>query len=206
MQSEDTRNVVGICRAAAEAMISERIQWRLDPKYILALCDTVAALSDKQAGETFTREQMLAEVDRRVERALAARSALVDVPAVEPVAWMDDGTCRAGSDSSAHRVVTDAQKRDMPEAIASSFTTPLFASPPLSREGENSAEVIAELLRHLDKIQSNAIRAGELAWHPNSPLAESIEKVRALAATRSGSATTQTGATPSSTDGCKNGE
>jgi len=73
------------------------------------------------------------------EEARDWRSALVDVPAVEsePVAWLDDGTCRAGSDRTAHRVITDEQKRDMPSAISASFNTPLFTHPPrsLSNEG-----------------------------------------------------------------------
>lgn len=47
----------------------------------------------------------------------------------QPVAWMDDGTLRAGSTATAHRVVTDATKRGMPRAAADSFTVPLYASP-----------------------------------------------------------------------------
>lgn len=118
------------------------------------------------------------------------RAALVDVPAVEPVAWMDDGTCRAGSDSSAHRVVTDAQKRDMPEAIASSFTTPLFASPPLSHRGEDSAEVLRSALQRISELthsRANAKDARDLHLTVKA-IADA-----ALAATRSGSATSAKG-------------
>ena len=43
-----------------------------------------------------------------------------------PSAWLDDGACRSGSHSTAHRVITDSTKRDMPESVAAAFSTPLF--------------------------------------------------------------------------------
>lgn len=59
---------------------------------------------------------------------LSNPEAFVVVP-VEPVAWTDDGTTRAGSTGTSFRTVTNASKRDMPRAIAESFITPLFAAP-----------------------------------------------------------------------------
>ena len=47
----------------------------------------------------------------------------------EPVAWLDDGTCRSGSESTSLRVVTEETKRDMPRSVATSFSTPLYALP-----------------------------------------------------------------------------
>ena len=35
----------------------------------------------------------------------------------KPVAWMDDGTLRAGSEKTAHRIITDEQKRGMPATL-----------------------------------------------------------------------------------------
>ena len=46
-----------------------------------------------------------------------------------PVAWMDDGTCRAGSEATANRVVTNETKRDMPASVAASFSAPLYLAP-----------------------------------------------------------------------------
>lgn len=56
----------------------------------------------------------------------------VILPAAEakPAAWLDDGALRAGSERTAHRVVTDEQKRDMPNAVRSSFNVPLFRGMP----------------------------------------------------------------------------
>ena len=45
---------------------------------LLRRCPSVSTALTRQVSETFTREQMLAEVERRVERALAARSSFVD--------------------------------------------------------------------------------------------------------------------------------
>lgn len=47
----------------------------------------------------------------------------------EPLAWMDDGTLRVGSEATAYRVVTDATKRGMTASLAASFITPLYAHP-----------------------------------------------------------------------------
>lgn len=47
----------------------------------------------------------------------------------EPLAWMDDGNLRAGSEATAYRVVTDATRRGMTASLAASFITPLYAHP-----------------------------------------------------------------------------
>ena len=47
----------------------------------------------------------------------------------EPLAWMDDGTLRVGSEATAYRVVTDATKRGMTASLAANFITPLYAHP-----------------------------------------------------------------------------
>lgn len=52
----------------------------------------------------------------------------------EPLAWMDDGTLRAGSEATAYRVVTDATKRGMTASLAASFITPLYARPAPRRQ------------------------------------------------------------------------
>lgn len=51
------------------------------------------------------------------------------IEAIKLVAWLDDGTCRAGSKATAHRVVTDETKRGMPASVAASFSVPLYALP-----------------------------------------------------------------------------
>ena len=50
-------------------------------------------------------------------------------PADTPIAWLDDGTCRAGSEATAHRAVTNETRRDMPASVAASFSVPLYALP-----------------------------------------------------------------------------
>lgn len=72
----------------------------------------------------------------RTNRSLEAflsgiRSALspAATPASEagPVAWMDDGSTRAGSHDTEFRVVTAKTKADMPKSMAEAYTTPLYA-------------------------------------------------------------------------------
>jgi hypothetical protein len=107
----------------------------------------------------------------------AITAALVDVPAVEPVAWLRP--CRitylSGEQRDGHIV---SIKKD-PKAF------PVYTSPPLTREGEDSAEVmkIITALRHAasgiaDRLQQTAAIDNAIAF---------------LAATRSGSATTASG-------------
>jgi len=77
-----------------------------------------------------------------VHRAQIAEAKLADALAAaegkpsEPVAWLDDGSTRAGSDSTSFRVVTAATKATMPNASAVNFNTPLYTRPALSTEGE----------------------------------------------------------------------
>jgi len=146
-----------------------------------AMLRTAAALSDKQAGETFTREQMLAEVDRRVERALAARSALVDVPAVEPVGEVGE---MPGSNGGFTMAVFKAS--DVP------LGTKLYRHPPLSREGADSAEVVTLTRAEADRIAQRL--EFDASWDKCGDGYYSIKRqLGTLAATRSGSATTQKG-------------
>ncbi len=70
--------------------------------------------------------------DHLVAMLWRAGRASMSLPAAgqEPVAWMDDGTLRAGSTATAHRLVTAETKAGMPKAAAGSFTTPLYIAPP----------------------------------------------------------------------------
>lgn len=64
----------------------------------------------------------------------------------EAVAWMDDGTLRAGSERTAHRVVTDEQKRDMPNAVRTSFNIPLYTRPAEQAVTEAMVEAAARII------------------------------------------------------------
>lgn len=161
---------------------SERDGWML---YLLNEQDAHMAYSTID----FAKAAAQADYEQRI------RSALVDVPAVEsePVAWLDDGTLRSGSVSTARRVVTDEQKRDMPAAIASSFTIPLYLHPPLSREGEDSAGMVREELRAMMLEQKTSGSRETYTDGFAQGLCFAIERLDALAATRSGSAITSKG-------------
>lgn len=65
----------------------------------------------------------------------------------EVVAWIDDGTLRAGSEATAHRVVTDEQKRNMPASISASFSTPLYTRPQPA-----STALVERLTKALEEI------------------------------------------------------
>lgn len=90
----------------------------------------------QQADSEYTSQHRNADetqgkFDALVEETRAALSTAAQ-PAVqqgEPLAWMDDGTLRAGSEATAYRVVTDATKRGMTASLAASFITPLYAHP-----------------------------------------------------------------------------
>ncbi len=58
----------------------------------------------------------------------------------EPLAWMDDGTLRVGSEATAYRVVTDATKRGMTASLAASFITPLYAHPAAATDAARAAK------------------------------------------------------------------
>ena len=53
-----------------------------------------------------------------------------------PVAWLDDGSVRAGSDRTSFRVVTAATKAAMPDASAVNFTTPLYTRTKENADGK----------------------------------------------------------------------
>lgn len=88
--------------------------------------------------ETFTRAQMLAEVDRRVERALAARSVIVGVP-VEPDFW----TSHNNFENMLGKGVTDEK-----DGVVWDFATqewvnadvPLYATPPSTRIADRAEQ------------------------------------------------------------------
>ena len=63
-----------------------------------------------------------------------------------PVAWMDDGTCRAGSEATANRVVTNETKRDMPASVAASFSAPLYLAPGAQPAPSVPVDVITDYL------------------------------------------------------------
>lgn len=133
---------------------------------------------------TDLKEKLIADATAFYEAKV--RSALVDVPAVEsePVAWMDDGTCRAGSGHTAYRVVTDEQKRGMLGSIAASFTVPLYAHPPRSLSNEPVAKDDA-LLKAALAVEQWWFERGNFRFD-GAPSA--ILALRAALSTRKGSA------------------
>lgn len=70
--------------------------------------------------EDALRAWATAYAEEAVRQALAAQV---------PVAWMDDGSLRAGSEATAHRVVTDATRRGMNASVAGNFKFPLALIP-----------------------------------------------------------------------------
>ncbi len=107
------------------------------------------------------------------------RSALVDVPAVEPVGETGE---MPGSNGGFTMAVFKAS--DVPVG------TQLYASPPLSREGEDSAEVLRSALQRISELtpaRANAKDARDIHLTVKA-IADA-----ALAATRSASATTASG-------------
>ncbi len=79
-----------------------------------------------------TRRENIAEdfVSAVLDALQAAGYGILPATEAKPAAWLDDGTLRAGSERTAHRVVTDEQKRDMPNAVRSSFDVPLYRGMP----------------------------------------------------------------------------
>lgn len=73
----------------------------------------------------------------------AIRTALASVQG-EPVAWLDDGRTRSGSNSTSYRVVTAETKRSMPASVAAVFATPLYAAPALAKPEDASAFIEKE--------------------------------------------------------------
>ena len=112
-------------------------------------------------------------------RFVALTAALVDVPAVEPVAWRwkfdpDADWHYGGKEPKGFRFGD-------PEIVET-----LYPAPPLSREGEDSAEVLRSALQRISELtpaRANARDARDLHL-----TVKAIAEV-ALAATRSASAT-----------------
>ena len=95
-------------------------------------CGAVGVMPTFMNGETVCYDCLptLPKTLREAWREIAAlRAKIEQMEKQEPVAWLDDGTCRAGSKATAHRVVTNETKRDMPASVAASFSVPLCALP-----------------------------------------------------------------------------
>lgn len=73
--------------------------------------------------------ELLGRLEAAEKERDALRAKVEQMERQEPAAWLDDGTCRAGSDSTALRVVTKATKQDMPASVAASFSVPLYTLP-----------------------------------------------------------------------------
>lgn len=108
------------------------------------------APSPISVGETFTREQMLAEVERRVERALAAREALAPAEHVVPA---DDLLARMhqASDMAMEAYVATLKPdalAHLREIIDAKISAPadLLALPEMSRRQKNLVSAIREHL------------------------------------------------------------
>ena len=79
----------------------------------------------------------------------------------EPLAWMDDGTLRVGSEATAYRVVTDATKRGMTASLAANFITPLYAhpaAPTAQPPADGALNTIAALRAQLAEAQRDSER------------------------------------------------
>lgn len=88
--------------------------------------------------------------------------------AAEPVAWMDDGSTRAGSHDTAYRVVTAATKAAMPKAAAEAYRTPLYTHPaPAAVDGQRVKEV--RRVRHKKRGTTYRVLHGAVMqsthWH-----------------------------------------
>lgn len=227
MQSEITERA----KTAWNSIADEFNQWDAlgldEQETYVAL---TAALSDKQAGEVSCIACEGRPSAGNNPCAVCGRSALVDVPAVEPVgddligyvlryggmcrdcADMD-GVCQSGQpcDTEQRRAVIKHTIAALAYGIKHGFIANPFASPPLSRDGEDSAEVkrLRGLLDvALDALDSYADPTGytdnngeQLApdevVHQGLLAKETAANLRAaLAATRSGSATTASGDQP----------
>lgn len=93
--------------------------------------------------------------DDILEHLTAAVYVILPAAEAKPAAWLDDGTLRAGSERTAHRVVTDEQKRDMPNAVRSSFNVPLFCGMPAAEAQairDKALEEAATLVEAHDEV------------------------------------------------------
>ena len=104
--------------------IALRRAWQLGQTY-WQQADSEYTSQHRKADETQGKFDALVE-ETRAALSTAAQPA---VQQGEPLAWMDDGTLRVGSEATAYRVVTDVTKRGMTASLAASFITPLYAHP-----------------------------------------------------------------------------
>lgn len=160
-------------------------------------------LNETSHDEDAAKAAAQADYERRI------RSALVDVPAVEPVAkrWLVEETLPSGA-IKWEVVEHENHARKIAAMCRNATVTPLYTSPPLSREGKDSAEV--ERLRGLldvalDVLDNYADPTGytdsdgeqvpsDADVHQGLLAKETAFNLRAaLAAARSGSATTHSG-------------
>lgn len=95
----------------------------------------------------------------------------------KPVAWMDDGTTRTGSETTGFRVVTDETKASMPNASARNFNAPLYPSSAITslmEENERLADEVERLRGYVDpsvmeltSIKALTARIAELERQPH---------------------------------------
>ncbi|WPE19848.1 hypothetical protein [Shinella zoogloeoides] len=165
------------------------------PGWVVTLGQSDVIFDVAEADEENAKAAAQADYEQRI------RSALVDVPAVEPDQRLYDGTkpMADGGDTpmtAAEEVLAWllVEKIGVPDDVsyspdqAQEIIVRQFSSPPLSREGKDSAEVerIITDLRHAasglaDRLQQTHAIDNAIAF------------LAALAATRSGSATIQKG-------------
>lgn len=95
----------------------------------------------------------------------------------EPLAWMDDGNLRAGSEATAYRVVTDATRRGMTASLAASFITPLYAHPaaPVA-QGDARVQGLIAAADYIDGPASGY--AAEHSYTEPSPMAKVAAALR----------------------------
>jgi len=165
-----------------------------------------AALSDKQAVEPTTDEcEGADDPEERCPRHPkdcrcwqvdlnhpTVRSALVDVPAVEPVAkrWLVEETLPSGT-IKWEVVEHEHHARKIAAMYRNAAVTPLYTHPP-HREGEDSAEVVTLTRTEADHIAKRL--EFDASWDKCGDGYYSIKRqLGALAATRSSSATGHSG-------------
>lgn len=75
---------------------------------------------------------------------------------VEPVAWMDDGSTRNGSETTSYRVVSAETKAAMPKASSDNFNTPLYAALPAQLKGVAELVEVVEAMARFDGRNNNS--------------------------------------------------
>lgn len=159
------------------------------PSVMLAAADEIERLAARLEATEEDRSRFLVEMGRlcaqcdalrlRIKAAEKERDALrARIEAIKPVAWLDDGTCRAGSKATAHRVVTNETKRDMPASVAASFSVPLGAIPGAQAQNATSvqdADELAHFIRRIDgahDLGASALAEKIVDWLAAAPEAK----------------------------------